>query len=88
MKHGRTQTAPDALTEQRLHLVERQLADTSRRHIAAARAQAKAEQQTAALLLTVGWLLRAYTVLARIRPLYVAPERVLDTGTPGVEVGQ
>lgn len=88
MKHGRQAPTADQLTEQRLALVEQQLTKTSRNYIAAAHAQARAEQQTAALLLTVAWLLRAYTVLARIRPLYAPPARVLDTGTPGVEVGQ
>ena len=85
MKHAAPRPDPAEADFARLALVEQQLADTSRRHIAAAHAQEAAERQTVALAVTLGWLLRSYTVLARIRPLYV-PARVLDTGTPGVEV--
>ena len=41
--------------------------------------------QLAALGLLLRWLLQSYAALARIRPAY-EPARVLDTGTPGVEV--
>jgi hypothetical protein len=33
-------------------------------------------------------LLLAYCALARIRPAYAPPPRVVDTGTPGVEVSR
>ena len=92
MKHAAT-PAPDDLTARRLELVEQQLADLSRRYVqlgAEHRAQAaiirRRNVQVWLLAETLRRLLLSYCALGRIRPAYEPWRRVLDTGTPGVEV--
>lgn len=99
MKHALRTPAPAAVTARRHELVEEQLAELSRSHIALTRDLANAQatvrrrdQQLTALwhqLALAGELLRrlllAYSALARVRDTS-RPARVLDTGTPGVEV--
>lgn len=92
MKHATQAEAPDDLTARRLKLVEQQLADVSRNHVrlgAESRAQAAIIRRKNWEIALLGETLRrhalAYLALARVRDT-LRPARVLDTGTPGVEV--
>jgi hypothetical protein len=80
--------------------LRRQLADLQRRYAAVCAERDEARQradgaqfvvrrlagQVTVTTVSLGWLLRSYGALARIRPAYAPPARVVDTGTPGVDV--
>lgn len=65
--------------------LRRQLATSAAEHRIQGGIIRRRNAQVAALGLLLRWLLQSYAALARIRPAY-EPARVLDTGTPGVEV--
>lgn len=76
-RHAFPRRTPAEVDEQRRPLVEQQLTEVSRLHITAARDRDTAQQQAAVLAMSLRWLLLRSAA---------RPARVLDTGTPGVEV--
>lgn len=95
MRRGRHRPAditPGQLDAVRIDVLERQVHDLSVANVRAGaehRAQASIIRRKNAELATLGlllrWLLQSYSALARARQAD-RPARVLDTGTPGVEV--
>lgn len=92
MRHRRPQPAPVDVTAVRIEILEEQVLKLSTANVRAGvehRAQAaiirRRNAQLARLGLLLRWLLQAYAALARAHQADRAA-RVLDTGTPGVEV--
>jgi hypothetical protein len=93
-RHAQPQATPDEIAGIRIALLEEQVTRLSIANVRAGaerRAQAaiirRRNWQVALLGETLRRLLLAYSALARVRDID-RPARVLDTGTPGVEVSR
>ncbi|SEO82945.1 hypothetical protein [Actinacidiphila rubida] len=91
-RHRQNPATPEEIADLRLNILERQVRDLSIANVKAEnehRAQAaiirRRNAQVALLGETLRRLLLAYCALGRVRDTS-RPARVLDTGTPGVEV--
>jgi hypothetical protein len=92
-RHRQPEVTPDQITQVRIEVLEKQVRDLSVANVRAGvelRAQAAIIRRRNAQIGLLGEglrrLLLAYSALARIRPAYAPPARVVDTGTPGVDV--
>jgi len=91
-RHRQAEVTPEQITEVRVALLEEQVRELSIANVKAEnehRAQAaiirRRNRQITLLTETLRRLLLSYSGLARVRDR-IRPARVLDTGTPGVEV--